>query len=319
MESEEICKGVSSKSSSASLTDDMDSSVEEVEAEETPRDLMAEESSKRSLLNECHGSATLVAEDDEGFVEYKWKLVDVTPDRFEHLVTQMKYRVAEGQGECLYEVGVADDGLPRGLNAAEYEESQETIRRMAGLLSCEVCVVCEKVVARQPELLRCCELLIRQICRNVPCMDLRIALCGNVDSGKSTLTGVLATGELDNGRGSTRQSVFRHRHEIDTGRTSSISQQLLGFDAAGTIVNYNPDGSPNHHILTNQSIVERSSKVVTLFDLAGHEKYLKTTVFGMTGCTPDYAALVLSANNGIQRMTKVCLCSMAWCRVLRCL
>eukprot|EP01061_Rhynchopus_euleeides_P039830 TRINITY_DN6830_c0_g1_i1.p1 TRINITY_DN6830_c0_g1~~TRINITY_DN6830_c0_g1_i1.p1 ORF type:complete len:654 (+),score=273.43 TRINITY_DN6830_c0_g1_i1:283-2244(+) len=333
MEAEEICRAAaSSKSSCASLTDDIDSSAEgEVDtatelgnpsvadadadtdadtSQTSPRgaesfnDLLSHESSKRSLLHGCQGTgATLVAEDDEGFVEYKWKLVGVTEKRFEHLVTQMKYRVAEGQGECLYEVGVADDGLPRGLSTEEYEESVGTIKRMAATLSCEVCIVCEKVVSRQP-LLRCCELLIRKVCRNVPCMDLRIAICGNVDSGKSTLTGVLTTGELDNGRGSTRQSVFRHKHEIDTGRTSAISQQVLGFDASGNVVNYNPDGSPSHHILTNQSIVERSSKVITLFDLAGHEKYLKTTVFGMTGCTPDYAALVLSANNGIQRMTK---------------
>lgn len=30
-------------------------------------------------------------------------------------------------------------------------------------------------------------------------------------------------------------------------------------------------------------IMENSFKVVTFFDLAGHEKYLKTTVGGMTG------------------------------------
>jgi hypothetical protein len=30
-------------------------------------------------------------------------------------------------------------------------------------------------------------------------------------------------------------------------------------------------------------IMEKSFKVVTFFDLAGHEKYLKTTVGGMTG------------------------------------
>merc|ERR1711991_761978 len=42
----------------------------------------------------------------------------------------------------------------------------------------------------------------------------------------------------------------------------------------------------------------------TLYDLAGHEKYLKTTVLGMTRNVPDYACVVISANNGIQRMTK---------------
>lgn len=35
-------------------------------------------------------------------------------------------------------------------------------------------------------------------------------------------------------------------------------------------------------------------QVVTFIDLAGHERYLKTTVFGMTGHAPDFAMLMVS-------------------------
>lgn len=41
-------------------------------------------------------------------------------------------------------------------------------------------------------------------------------------------------------------------------------------------------------------ICESSSKVITFIDLAGHEKYLKTTVFGMTGHAPDFGMLMVS-------------------------
>ena len=51
-------------------------------------------------------------------------------------------------------------------------------------------------------------------------------------------------------------------------------------------------------------IVARASKIVTFIDLAGHEKYLKTTVFGLTGCLPDYVMICIGANMGITRMTK---------------
>jgi len=34
-------------------------------------------------------------------------------------------------------------------------------------------------------------------------------------------------------------------------------------------------------------------QVVTFIDLAGHEKYLKTTVFGLTGCAPEFAMLMV--------------------------
>ena len=57
------------------------------------------------------------------------------------------------------------------------------------------------------------------------------AVAGSMDSGKSTLVAVLTHGAdgrplLDNGRGSARMAVFRHKHEIESGRTSSISQQV---------------------------------------------------------------------------------------------
>ena len=38
--------------------------------------------------------------------------------------------------------------------------------------------------------------------------DVRIAVVGNVDSGKSTLVGVLTRNTLDDGRGKARQKVF---------------------------------------------------------------------------------------------------------------
>jgi len=44
--------------------------------------------------------------------------------------------------------------------------------------------------------------------------------------------------------------------------------------------------------------------LVTFIDLCGHEKYLKTTMFGMVGLLPDYAMIVVGANMGVSRMTK---------------
>lgn len=42
----------------------------------------------------------------------------------------------------------------------------------------------------------------------------------------------------------------------------------------------------------------QASKVVTLVDLAGHERYFKTTAYGLTGHLPDYACLIVGANAG---------------------
>ena len=45
-------------------------------------------------------------------------------------------------------------------------------------------------------------------------------------------------------------------------------------------------------------------QVITFIDLAGHEKYLKTTVFGLTSHAPDFAMLMIGSNMGIVGMTK---------------
>ena len=68
--------------------------------------------------------------------------------------------------------------------------------------------------------------------RNAARPDVRVAMLGNVDSGKSTLVGVLAKGVLDDGRGLARAHVLLHPHEHEKGQTSAVAQQLLGYDEA---------------------------------------------------------------------------------------
>ncbi len=59
-----------------------------------------------------------------------------------------------------------------------------------------------------------------------------------MDAGKSTLVAVLSQGArgrpgLDDGRGAARLAVLRHKHEIETGRTSSICQQARALALEG--------------------------------------------------------------------------------------
>ena len=56
--------------------------------------------------------------------------------------------------------------------------------------------------------------------------------------------------------------------------------------------------------LTWEEISEKASKVISFIDLAGHEKYLRTTVFGLTGCAPDYIMLMVGGNAGLIGMSK---------------
>lgn len=66
-------------------------------------------------------------------------------------------------------------------------------------------------------------------------INVRVAMLGNVDAGKSTLSGILtsAPGTTDDGRGAIRSKVFNFSHEQKNGRTSSIAHEIMGFDLKG--------------------------------------------------------------------------------------
>lgn len=144
------------------------------------------------------------------------------------------------------------------------------------------------------------KILIRQPADTVEEMtEIRVAVVGNVDAGKSTMLGVLVKGNLDDGRGKARVNLFRHKHEVESGRTSSVGLEIMGFDSRGEIV-----GSSQGRKLSWEDIGKKSAKVISFTDLAGHERYLRTTVFGMLSSSPNYCLLMVAANNGLIGMSK---------------
>lgn len=79
-----------------------------------------------------------------------------------------------------------------------------------------------------------------------------------VDAGKSTMLGVLVKGDLDDGRGKARVNLFRHKHELESGRTSSVGMEIMGFDTHGDVVASNVPGRK----LSWEEIGKRSAKVI---------------------------------------------------------
>lgn len=56
------------------------------------------------------------------------------------------------------------------------------------------------------------------------------------------MLGVLVKGDLDDGRGRARVNLFRHKHEIESGRTSSVGMEILGFDTMGNVITSDTPG-----------------------------------------------------------------------------
>ena len=48
----------------------------------------------------------------------------------------------------------------------------------------------------------------------------------------------------------------------------------------------------------------QAAKIVSFIDLAGHERYLKTTLYGLTSGAPSCVILIVGANAGLIGMSK---------------
>lgn len=148
------------------------------------------------------------------------------------------------------------------------------------------------------------------------------AVAGSADAGKSTLVAAMtqrgADGGplLDDGRGLARVSVFRHKHELQSGRTSSLSEQLLSYSDDGHALNYhgwqsgvsNTGSDGGSRSLDAPSVVGQASsssaaaaasqaaartptttRVVHFLDLGGAQRCMKTALYGLTCMLPGAA------------------------------
>ncbi|KAJ8930437.1 hypothetical protein NQ314_016763 [Rhamnusium bicolor] len=179
-------------------------------------------------IDNMNNQNSLPPEPQVGNVEYKLKIVNPTKQRFEHLVTQLKWRLREGNGEAIYEIGVEDSGILAGLSKRDMAASLQTLQQMAIKLGATTTILRERVLDNGRSI---AEVLVRKVPDDQNNIEIRVAVLGNADAGKSTLLGVLTQGSLDNGRGRARLNMFRHLHEIQSGRTSSISHEILGFNS----------------------------------------------------------------------------------------
>ncbi|RUS34255.1 hypothetical protein BC938DRAFT_481601 [Jimgerdemannia flammicorona] len=263
-------------------------------------------------------------------VSLKNKLLHPTEADLKSLKDQLDHRIRDGHGETMFEIGIEDDGTPMNLELEEFQVALLTLEKVLKELGADYAIMDERDTTGStsstfaipgmdetaeevpkpvedtitlgivtPSSGKVAHLMIRKKPLSVDeLLEIRVAVVGNV----STLLGVLTKGVLDDGRGKARVNLFRHKHEVQSGRTSSVCMEILGFDSKSQIITH-VDGQHGRN-LTWDDICTHASKVLSFIDLAGHEKYLKTTVFGMTGCAPDFVMLMVGANAGVIGMTK---------------
>lgn len=266
----------------------------------------------------CELCDDLPAEVEEGSnTEYKYHLARMDESRIVELETQLRWRLREGRGTARYCLGVTDDGRPLGLLQSDMDLSFTTLTTLVSRV--------EGASIRDVRRLRGCtsdahEVRIVEVSLSTSTglrkpAELRIAVVGATGAGKSSLIGVLTTGALDSGHGSARLVVARHRHEIETGETSSTARHTLspspdrepssldgarddGISSLQLCLNLEDDlltTGPTSSSLA-PAVDEALQRTVTLIDLAGDERYRRTAITGLLGSVVDAAILAVSAD-----------------------
>ncbi|MCJ1474185.1 hypothetical protein MMC13_002843 [Lambiella insularis] len=134
--------------------------------------------------------------------------------------------------------------------------------------------------------------------------QLCVSLTGSTTSGKSSLLGTLSTSTLDNGRGKSRLSLLKHRHEIASGMTSSVAPELIGYKPVPSIlradkrepsvVNYGCGNVSSWNDIHNTA---EGGRLVFLIDSAGHPRYRRTTVRGLVSWAPHWTICCVAADD----------------------
>tara|TARA_B110000208_G_scaffold182851_1_gene234989 strand:- start:452 stop:1951 length:1500 start_codon:yes stop_codon:yes gene_type:complete len=220
----------------------------------------------------------LPCEVEEGNIEYKRDLLKIDNERKIHMSSQMKWRIAEGNGKAYYYIGINDDGSFYGLKYKELNLSIKILKEITKIINV-------KIVNINKIKIECKFYAIIIIENNLKQKNIKIAFLGGTQCGKTTTINILMNGIKDDGKGLARLSLFNHKHEVLNGKTSSIATQILGYKNNICI---------NSSCISNNDIIRNSDKIVNLIDYPGSLKYSKTIFSKLLSMYPETIIITIN-------------------------
>ena len=168
-------------------------------------------------------------ENDEGNTEYKrhlcseeLKSFDTNYNiRFQQLVTQMKYRLEEGDGLAIYYIGVEDNGSLFKLTKEQRRISMLVVKKMTIFLDASI----DSTYFNENYI----KIIIKDKWKSKILPERRILLLGDTETGKTTFLAYLIKNKLDTNKCKSRLFILNHKHELETGKTSSFNYQYKDY------------------------------------------------------------------------------------------
>ncbi|KAK9386410.1 hypothetical protein V1515DRAFT_604523 [Lipomyces mesembrius] len=259
--------------------------------------------------------------DSHGAVEYKLHMLSPHPARLAQLTTQLQWRLAQGQGQAIYEIGVASDGTLAGLVDNEIYGSLHTLKKMSRIVGAWFKVV-RVIPIHGQEVAECDRAANRRVVevhvfKNTVEKDvIKMFLVGATNTGKSSLLGKICYDVPDNGRGKARMKILKHRHELASGRTSSVGIEVFGYNTTRSSVascesddsalDYDENVDQSGRVIvsnyankyTYEDIIASSSRVVMTFDTPGAGDKLGLLCRNIPLYAPDITVAAISGNGG---------------------
>jgi GTPase len=165
----------------------------------------------------------LEPEIEEGNKEYKRFILNLSPHRFEQLVSQMKWRLEEGEGIAYYFIGVEDDGSIYGISNIEFKNSIKNINKLVKKCKGKIDNV-DKIKINDIFYYKV-KLISQKIDDKFE--EKRILLLGDSGVGKTTFLAYLINNKLNN---NSRMFILNHKHELESGKTSSFNYKYLIYE-----------------------------------------------------------------------------------------
>lgn len=192
--------------------------------------------------------------------------------RFNQLATQMRYRINEGNGIAIYYIGVNDNGSFYKLSDKERSESLKNLKNLSSYISCKI----DKLITTNEYM----KVIIKRIgvTNSVSRIEKNILFLGDSESGKTTFLSYLVKNKLDTKNCKARLHILNHKHEIESGKTSSFTYQYVNFNDTNLVLIDSPgfDGTSSKSIRKRcKLILSLSIDLVVFFDKPNEEWYRK--------------------------------------------
>ena len=165
----------------------------------------------------------IAPENEDGNIEYKRYIIPDSEERFQQLLTQLKWRVDEGEGVAYYLIGVEDNGEIFKLSGKQIKISMSNLKKLANNANCNIESI-DKIKIKKSIYFKV-KIQNKDLCKKFK--ERKILFLGKTGIVKTTFLSYIINNKLiDN----SRMFILNHKHELVTGNSSSFNYQYYIYN-----------------------------------------------------------------------------------------